>query len=148
MSTGIGTSYASGAMVVPYASGLWAFDVTTLSDSLQGTTYYYRAETFQGRLPTIRRVLVEYVDLGVAIINISLRGTIGFEANETFQQVTAGPTSVTIGTGGATGLIMTAACDIVLTAYNPQLSWTRSNLTGPVTIVSMTMIGTVEEVSL
>lgn len=149
MSTGIGNRANLIFSCMPVGpTGLCAFDFTSYNDSLATTTYFYRAESFQGRLPTVRRVIVEYLDLGVATLSISLQGSMGFESNETFQKVTAGPTAISIGTAGATGIIMTAACDIQLTCYNPQLSWSRAANGGPISIVSMTMIGTVEEVSL
>ncbi len=149
----LGPTIKFGLLLLPvnatgFSNGIAAFDITNFNDPNNPSSYSYRAETFQGRLPTVRRVLVEYVDLGQATLSISLTGSMGFEAGETIQQVAAGPVSINIGTAGATGIVMTAACDITLTAYNPQLSWSRAANGGPIAIVSMTMIGTVEEVSL
>lgn len=119
------------------------FDITDFDDDQDGSTYFYRAEDIApGRVPTVRRVLLLYRDLGIATLTVILRGT-----NDDGSLITVTKTEK-IGTTNATGLILQRFVDITLTASRPQLGYSRAPNGGPVSIISATIFGEVEEASL
>jgi hypothetical protein len=125
------------------ASFISIFDPSNFDDPEDGSSYSWRAEDIiVGRYPVVRRVILVYTDLGVAKLTVSITGT-----NDQGNIVTARQ-SVTIGTSGASGALLTAFVDISLTCFRPQLSVSRAAGGGPLSIVSASLIGEYEEVSL
>ncbi len=119
------------------------FDPTSFDDPVDGTSYAYRQEdVMPARVPTVRRVVLTYRDLGVAHITVTVQG-INDNGNTVVSSVPK-----TIGTKAATGLLMTAFCDVQLTAFRPQIVVSRPAGGGPLSIVRATMVGEVEEVTL
>jgi hypothetical protein len=120
-----------------------AFSASNYNDVQDASFYFWRQEDIiVGRVPTIRRLILLYRDLGVATITIGVQGVDDNNAQQISQQ------QVTIGTTAATGLICTKLVDTQLTAYRPQAFLLRAANAGPVSIVSLTMVGEVEDVSL
>jgi len=115
------------------------FDSTTFNDPIDGSTYIYRAEDIvMSRVPTVRRVTLTYLDLGVATLAITITG-----ANDLGALVT-NTVTITIGNTIPTGLLLTAFADIVITCFRPQLSIFRAASGGPVQITAALISGTVE----
>ena len=118
------------------------FDVSSFNDPDDGTSYSWRVEDIiTARVPTVRRVIFVYTDLGPAIVTVNLKGT-----NDNNAIVTASKT-ISIGTAGATGAQFTVFVDIELTAFRPQLSISSKAGAGPISIVSASMSGEVEQVT-
>lgn len=119
------------------------YDTTDFNDQLDVTYYQYRAEDIVlDRQPTVRRVVIQYRDLGVVTIGLFLEGT-----NDNNQVVRASR-EATIGNGVPTRRILTALIDISLTAFRPQLTIVRPSYGGPLSIIQVTLIGTVEDSTL
>lgn len=119
------------------------YDLNNLNDADDGSYYTYRMEEVMPlRVPTVRRIGVEYRDVGVANVTFTLTGTndkgVGISQSKT----------VRIGTSAATGLIVTLFVDMTFTGFRPQLTVSRAAAGGPLSIVSVTLIGEVEEVTL
>jgi len=90
----------------------------------------------------VRRVIMQYKDIGVVKLTISIDGT-----NDDNKAITSSAI-VTIGSAAATGKIYTKFIDLVFTGFRPQLTWQRAANAGPVCVTSMSMVGEVEEVTL
>ncbi len=119
------------------------FDPTSFDDPDDAASYSWRAEDIAiDRVPTVRRVILQYRDLGLATITVTVSGV-----NDTGNAVSSSSV-VKLGTSGASGLIMTAFVDLTMTGYRPQLSISRAAGAGPVSIVAATMVGEVEDVTL
>ena len=122
---------------------LYTYDPTSFDDTTDGGYYKYRVEDVSLlRVPTVRRVGIIYRDLGLAKFTVTLTGT-----NDQ-RQVVSNSVVVQIGNSIATNALLTILVDITLTAFRPQLSFSRNAGDGPLSIVSATLIGEVEEVSL
>jgi hypothetical protein len=116
------------------------YDTTSFNDTVDACTYIFKAEDIiADRVPTTRRVMITYIDLGVAtlFVTVSAVNDNGFIVT---QQV-----SVTIGTVGASGLLSTAYFDLAITGYRPQVSLTRAANGGPVFISHVMATGTIEK---
>ncbi len=121
--------------------GIW--DVTSLDDPNDGSSYFYRQEEIQtGRFPTVRRVFLVYRDLGVATITVGIRA---IDDNDALVQKT---TTVQLGTTAATGNLLSQFVDITVAGFRPQLFIQRAAGAGPLDIVKAVMIGESDEVSL
>lgn len=119
------------------------FDTTNFDDSDDPSTYSWRSEDIiVGRFPVVRRVILVYRDLGPATITVTVTGT------DDNNSIVAASQKVKIGTSGATGVLLTIYVDLQLAAFRPQLSVSRAAGAGPVSIVSATLIGEVEDTSL
>lgn len=119
------------------------FDTTDFNDPLDVTYYSYKVEDVTvNRVPTVRRIILSYRDLGVVTIGIFLEGS-----NDN-GQVKRVNTRATIGNGQPTRRILTAIIDLELTAFRPQLTIVRPSFAGPLSIIAVTILGDVEEVTL
>lgn len=106
---------------------------TTNMDCEEDAFYHYRIEDIvEGHKPTIRKIRIRYRDIGVANVTFTLTGE------------NANPISrlVKLGTQAAPGIIKTTYADFVLTSKAMQLSFSRKGGTGPVDIISVTLLGT------
>ena len=112
------------------------------SDSLPSSVTFRSEDVIPGRVPTVRRVILTYRDMGLASVIVSILGV-----NDNNVAVSASST-VSIGNLVPTFLLMTKLVDVQLTAFRPQLQITRPANAGPVSIVSVVMLGTVERQSL
>jgi hypothetical protein len=125
------------------SSYIGTFSAVNWDDPLNSSSYSYRMEDIvEGRVPTVRRVILVYRDLGPATCTVTLTGT-----NDN-QQVVIASKIITIGTVAATGALFTILVDVALTAYRPQLSISRAAAAGPLSIIKATIVGEVEEASL
>jgi hypothetical protein len=120
-------------------SSLGLFQVGVYNDPAQGSSHSYKVEDIIANyVPTIRRVVITYRDLGVANITVTINGT------DDSGTVVTQSAAATIGTGGAPGILKTAFVDIGITCYRPQLTISRAANGGPVSISTVTMIGRVD----
>lgn len=118
------------------------FNPNQYNDPVDGGFYSYRMEdVIVGRQPTVHREIVVYRDYGPATITITISGTNDIPAPVSNSAAFA------IGTAAATGTLMTLLAYVSLTAFRPQLTITYPP-NSPVSIVSVTMLGEVEEVVL
>ena len=109
------------------------------NDANDSGQYIFKAEDIlANRVPTIRRVVLTYVDLGVATPQFTINGS-----NDNGQLVTI-TKSQQIGTVAASGLLLTAFIDITISCFRPQLTITRPAGAGPVQISTVLIVGTVE----
>jgi hypothetical protein len=134
-------------LFVPVQSGgnvyVGIFDPSNFNDPNDGSYYFYRMEDVQsGRVPVVRRIVVQYRDIGQATITVTVQGT-----NDNGNAVSSSIT-LSIGSAAATGLIRTTFADVQIACFHPQLSFSSVAGSGPYSIVSMTMIGEVEDTSL
>jgi hypothetical protein len=119
------------------------FSPNNWNDTVNGGFYAYRQEDIVvGRYPTVRRLIVIYRDLGVATFTGTVMGT-----NDN-QQVVMQSQTVTIGTPTPMGTIFQVFLDISVSCFRPQVIISRTAGSGPLSIISVTMIGEVEETSL
>src|SRR5882762_5664891 len=117
-------------------SYIGVFDPADFNDDQDGSSYTYRAEdVMPNRQPTVRRVIMQYKDIGMVKLTISIEGT-----NDDNEAITSSAI-VTIGSAAATGKIFTKFIDLVFTGFRPQLTWQRAANAGPVCVVSMSMVG-------
>lgn len=118
-------------------------DTSSFDDPNDGSFYAYREEDIlPGRVPTVRRVVLVYRDLGLATLTVTVSGT-----NDN-GQVVSGSTTVQLGNAKPTFELLTRFCDLQVTCYRPQLSYLRQPGGGPISIISATMVGEVEQVEL
>src|SRR6266404_5193402 len=118
------------------ASFVSVFDPSSFDDSDDASSYSYKAEdVIVGRVPTVRRVVLVYRDLGIATITVTISGV-----NDSDNAVSVSATTK-IGTSGATGKQLTEFVDVTATCFRPQLTISRAAGAGPVSIVSASMIG-------
>jgi len=124
-------------------SFIGAFSASNYNDPNDASSYSYRMEdVIVGRMPTVRRVIVVYRNLGVATLTVTVSGT---DDNGAVQ---SSSDTNTIGSSLADGSLGTSFFDIQLAAYRPQITLSRKAGAGPVSIISVTMVGEVEDVSL
>ena len=123
----------TGAILLAY------YDTTNFNDATDSSTYIFRAEDIIAeRVPTIRRVILTYIDLGVVTIGVTLTGS-----NDNSAVVTAS-TTVSLGNATPTGALLTKFIDLELTAFRPQLTITRAFNAGPLQISTVMATGTIE----
>jgi hypothetical protein len=116
------------------------YDTTSLDDASDASTYTFKAEDLTAvRVPTVRRVMITYIDLGVATLHVSVTAV-----NDNGVIVTE-QTAITIGTVGATQNICTAFADLSVTGYRPQVQLFRAAGGGPVFISHVVASGTIEK---
>lgn len=140
----VSSYYAMTPVIEPAgAKTLRIFDTTNFDDPLVSSAYSFRMEdVVLQRVPTIRRVVLAYHDIGKATIGVTIKGT-----NDDGDPVSAS-TTVTIGSAEATGNLLTKFVDLELTAFRPQTSINRTAGAGPLSIATVTLCGEVEEVTL
>lgn len=118
--------------------------VPSFNDSAQGSSYSFRKEEVSpSRVPTVRRVIITYRDLGTVAITLTLSGT-----NDSGAVTTITSPSITLGNAAPTADILTKFIDLELTAFRPQLTINRAANAGPLSIVSVTLVGEVEDTTL
>lgn len=116
------------------------YDSLSFDDALDGASYTFKAEDILAdRVPTVRRVVITYIDLGVARLDVRLTGV----NDAGVAQIAT--TTVTIGTVAATGNLLTAYADLSLTSYRPQLTLIRGIAVGPIAISTVLLTGTIEK---
>jgi len=116
------------------------YDETTLNDANDGRQYIFRAEDIiADRVPTVRRVIITYVDLGVAMVTATINGV-----DDDGTLVTAAST-VSIGTAGATGRLLTKLIDVTATCFRPQFTISQGLNAGPLQLSTVMMTGTIEK---
>jgi hypothetical protein len=121
-------------------SYLGFYDTASFDDQLDGSSYSYRVEDIiSHRVPTVNRLVLTYRDLGLATVTWTVTGT-----NDLLQVVSASVT-VQLGNKIPTNALLTKFVDISLTAFRPQLSWSRQPNGGPLSLVAVEMRGEVEE---
>jgi hypothetical protein len=116
------------------------YDTTSLNDATDNSVYTFKAEDIHAdRVPTVRRVIITYIDLGVAsiVVNVS-----GINDNGTLA---FGQAVISIGTVGATQNICTAYADLSVSCYRPQVTLTRNGAGGPIAISHVVATGTIEK---
>jgi hypothetical protein len=123
------------------AVGFYAFDPSGgFNDPNSGGFYSFKVEEIiPGRVPTVRKIIAVYRDLGLASASFSLSGT-----ND--QQQVVGPliTPVLFGNLVPTGKLMTKLIDIQITAMNLQLTIGRLPNGGPLSFAKIILCGNVE----
>ena len=120
-----------------------AFSASNYNDPVDGSYYFWRQEDIVvGRVPVVRRLILIYRDLGPATVTLGVQGIDDNGTQQVSQQV------VKIGTASASGNLLTAFVDVQLSAYRPQAFIQRAAGAGAISIISLTMIGEVEDVSL
>lgn len=116
------------------------YDVASLNDVDDASTYVFKSEdVIADRVPTVRRVIITYFDLGVASLNVTVSG-VNDQGAYVFAQ-----TVVSIGTVATTGVLATAYADLSVTCYRPQITLTRPANAGSVAISHVVATGTVEK---
>lgn len=116
------------------------FDETNFNDTIDPRVYIFRAEDIiADRVPTVRRVIITYVDLGVATVMATINGV-----DDTGVLVRASST-VVLGTVGATGLLMTAFFDMGISCFRPQLMLSQNANGGPFQLSTAMITGTIEK---
>ena len=116
------------------------FNELNFNDTVDSRAYIFRAEDILAdRVPTVRRVIVTYIDLGVATVTATINGV-----DDTGALVTAAAT-VTLGTVGATGRLLTAFFDMGISCFRPQLTLTQAPNGGPYQLSTAMITGTVEK---
>lgn len=119
------------------------YDVSNLNDTDDGSYYNYRTEDVSiNRVPTVRRVAINYMDFG------PLKLTITINATNDLQQNISRSVTIQLGNKVATGIMMTKLVDIELTGFQPQLEIVRNAGDGQMSIVSVTLYGEVEDTTL
>lgn len=119
------------------------YDITSFDDRVDGSSYSYRREDLAvGRTPTVHTVVLQYRDIGPALVVLTITAT------NDLQQVITASVKQQIGNTIPTNAIHTVLVGIQLTGFGPQLSWSRDPSAGPVEIISATMAGEIEEAEL
>lgn len=125
------------------AVGIAIYDTTSYDDPNDASSYSYRIEdVIPGRMPTVRRVILNYRDLGPALLTVAIDGT------DDNQQPVVQSVKVQLGNTVPTLEPMIKLVDITVTCFQPQLTLSRAAGGGPIDIISATLVGEVEEVSL
>lgn len=125
------------------AVGVAVLSTFNFDDPVDASFYSYKIEDIvPGRVPTVRRVILNYRDLGPASVIVTISGS-----NDNAQSITASVTRQ-IGNPLPSLIPQTALIDIELTAFQPQLTIGRAAGGGPLSIISATILGDVEEQSL
>lgn len=129
-----------GQSAAPNTATLYTFNTDVFNDSTTGSSYYFKAEDIiADRVPTIRRVIITYRNLGVATLTITLTGI------DDNGAVVTNSITATLGSVAANGNLLTYFGDITLTAFRPQLSITRAANGGPIAISTIVLVGRVEQ---
>ena len=116
------------------------YDTTLFNDAADNATYIFKAEDLTAdRVPTVRRVIITYIDLGVATLVVNVSGV-----NDQGILV-SGQTVITIGTVAATGVLSTAYADLSVTCYRPQIKLIRNAGAGQIAISHVMATGTIEK---
>jgi hypothetical protein len=116
------------------------YNAGVFDDSADAATYIYKAEDIiADRVPTTRRVIVTYIDIGVATLHVTVNAV-----NDNGVLVTQ-QAAITIGTVGASGLLATAYADLAVTGYRPQITLFRAAGGGPIAISHVVATGTIEK---
>jgi hypothetical protein len=119
------------------------YDLSNLNDVDDGSYYTYRVEEVDiNRVPTVRRIAINYVDLG------PLKLTLSLSATNDLQQVVTASTTVQLGNTVPTYSLMTKLVDLQLTGFQPQLTISKAANAGPMIIVAVTIYGESEDVTL
>lgn len=122
---------------------IFSYDLSNYNDPVDGSSFSYRCEDIKlHRVPTVRRVILVYRDIGQCNITITLTAV---NDNQTIVTASQG---VTLGNASPTFQLMTMMVDISLTGYRPRLSISRAAGAGSLAIVSATMCGEIEETTL
>jgi hypothetical protein len=117
------------------------YDIVAFNDTVDACQYVFKAEDIiADRVPTTRRVIITYIDEGVATLVVSVQAI-----NDNGAIIT-GQTTITIGTAAATGAISTAYADLQVTGYRPQVILFRPANGGPIFISHVVAAGTIEKV--
>jgi hypothetical protein len=121
-------------------ASIGAFNPMVFDDPVQGSSHSFKVEDIVAdRVPTVRRVVLTYRDLGPSAITATISGS---DDNGVPQSITS--PLVTLGTASATGKLLTKFIDITFTAFRPQLTINRAAGGGPVSIATAIMLGRVE----
>lgn len=100
--------------------------------------YQYRQEILMpGRQITVSKIRFIYRDLGICTLCIEVR-----TAQD--QDLKKSKRTITIGSTSATGKLVTAFVDLVITGERPQVIITRKANNGPLSITELAMITDVE----
>lgn len=142
------TGVAGPVLIIPTfpigggTSKLCFFNPFLNNDPAQGSSYSFRQEDIEpNRVPTVNRVILQYRDIGVCTLTVTVTGM-----NDNGAVVTASKV-VTIGTGGTPFTIKTIFVDLTLTGFRPQLTISRAANGGPFSIIKAVMVGESEEVT-
>lgn len=125
---------------------LWAFDpLSGFNDLVNPSIHNYKVEeVLTGRVPTVRRLIVTYRDLGVCTPIFMLTGTL----NGQVVSNTTIPNAYIFGTQKATNKLFTQLIDLTLTAQNLQCTVIRPAGAGPLSIVTLKLVGQLEDQTL
>lgn len=119
------------------------FSPGSYNDANDGSSYSYRQEdVIPHRVPTVRRVVITYRNLGTATLTMTVSAVDDNGVTQSKSQ------TQTIGNVSADQTLLTAFFDITITGFRPQLSWSRAAAGGPISIIRATLIGEVEDVTL
>jgi hypothetical protein len=112
---------------------LATFDTTDYNTEDACEIWFRQEEIIEGREITVSRVRIIYKDLGICKLKCTL---------ETTQQTVT--QEITIGTANYKGKTYTAYFDIVITGERPQIKLSKEANSGPLNLISVTMITGVE----
>jgi len=116
------------------------FDTTNFNDDSLPSSVTFKAEdVVSGRVPTVRRVMLTYRDLGQAKIVVTV-----FGCDDRGIPVSSTPVTKNIGNTTPTFSLYSTFIDMQFTGFRPQLQITRPANGGPVSLVQAVMIGTIE----
>lgn len=116
----------------------------------QTASYTFKAEdVLVDRVPTIRRVIITYIDKGGASVApfTSTQFTVTINATDDTGALVTQSKLVSIGSASGpfgTNLLTTVFVDIVITGFRPQLTISRATSAGGLYIVSVLMVGNIE----
>lgn len=111
------------------------------NDAAVGSSLTFRVEDVEpNRVPTVRRVILDYLDYGVATI------TVRISASNDNGIVNTVSVPVIIGSVAAGGAIKTKFVDLTITGFRPQLAISRAANAGPMALVRVVMVGESEQV--
>jgi hypothetical protein len=140
------TAYYLFVPTQPSSSGnayIGVFASTNYNDQGDGSTYFYRQEEIiVGRVHHVRRIILVYRDIGLATITVGVQGP---DDNNVVQIASQ---AITIGSAQATSNLLTATVDLSIACYRPQPFITRAAAAGPVSVISLTLIGEADDSSL
>lgn len=124
-------------------SFIGVFASTNFNDGTDGSTYFYRQEeVIVGRVHHVRRIILVYRDLGIATITVGVQGP---DDNNVVQVASK---TIQLGTAAASGNLLTAFVDISIACFRPQAFISRAANAGPVSNISLTLIGEADDSSL
>lgn len=127
------------AVMIPYFAingtefCIGTFDVKNYDTEDSCEIWYRQEEIIEGREITVTRVRIVYRDLGICTLTCTV---------ETAQ----GSKSITLKIGSAdfSGVVKTDYFDLVVTGERPQLKLKKEANSGPLNLISLTMITGVE----